>query len=143
MATTTTHANRGKSTEKKVEEFLKQLNKRSDTSYLRFPDARAARGALAAQVADFLVVSKGVPIFLEAKHLNHPRLLPKDKVSQHPVLRKFAEAGAVGLVLVEHEGLGWRVVNVLNMEFGVPSWNLAELVLHSTAEIALKSTGYF
>ncbi len=136
-------ANRGKSTEKAVTEFLKKLNVRADTAFLRFPDARSAQGFLAAQPADMLIVSKGVSIFLEIKHLNHPYRLPKAGLRQHTLLNKFAEAGAKTYVLVEHEGLGWRIVPTRALEFGVPSWDLSGLGLFTSAENALVATGLF
>ncbi len=136
-------ANRGKSTEKKVEAFLKAANSKANISYIRFPDSRSARNFLAAQPADFLAVASGTPIFIEVKHLNAPYRLPKDKVSQHAVLTKFKAAGSVCLVVVEHEGVGWRVVGIEDLEFGVPSWDLRRFPTHASAEEALKSTGYF
>ena len=130
-------ANRGKETEKEVELFLKKMNGQTKFAYSRFPDARSARGFLAAQPADFLVVCNGVVVLLEVKHTNHPYRLPKDKLSQHAMLAKFAEAGAVGLLIVHHEGLGWRIINVTRLTFGVPSWDLSKFPIYSNAESAL------
>lgn len=139
----TTCANRGKSTEKKVENFLKSLNCKANVAYLRFPDSRSARNFLAAQPADFLVICNGVPVFIESKHLNASYRLTKNKVSQHAALAKFNAAGAKALVVVEHEGVGWRAVNIEDLEFGVPSWDLRAFPLYNSAEEALKSSGYF
>ena len=136
-------ANRGKTTEKKVESALKIFNNMGSMSYLRFPDSRSARNFFSAQPSDFLVVSKGVPIFLEVKHLENPKRLPKGNLPQHATLNKFGHAGAQAILLVEHEGLGWRVVNVPDLATDVPSWDLSEVPLFDSAEAALKSTGLF
>jgi hypothetical protein len=126
-----------------VEAFLKMANAKAHIAFLRFPDSRSARGFLAAQPADFLVISRGVPIFLEVKHLKAPYRLPKDKVRQHAMLNKFNIAGSVSLVLVEHEGIGWRVVSIENLTPDVPSWDLREFPVFNSPAEALLSTGYF
>lgn len=69
-------------------------------SFHRFPDARAARGALAAQPSDFMVVRSGELTFVEVKETAEVRRLPRAKVSQYGSLLKFHFAGAKVAVLV-------------------------------------------
>lgn len=128
----------GRETEKIVSDLFREQNNRLDFAWHRFPDAKAARGALAAQPADFLVVEGGRTYFVELKALKHPYRLPRDRVSQLAVLRKFEHAGAVAIILVFHylEGV-WRMVNASNLEFDVPSWDLREVPAHTSAYEAL------
>lgn len=128
----------GKETEKMIIESLDQLNTRLDFAYHRLPDAKAARGALAAQPADF-IVSAGKGMFLEVKAIKHAFRVPKDKVRQLPVLKKFELAGMPAAIIVHHyiEGI-WRVVRPKDLEFGVPSWDISEAYGFSSADEALR-----
>ena len=104
----------GKWAEARVSEWLKNVwNRRAERSYHRYPDARAARGALAAQPADFLVSQRRVPwvpgdnaftygevTHLEVKETIEANRLPKDKLSQFGTLRMHALAGIAVRVLV-------------------------------------------
>lgn len=118
----------GKETEKLVGVVFDELNQSSSFAHHRFPDAKAARGALKAQPSDSLLVWNGVPIFLEIKALKHLYRLPSDRVTQLPVLKKFALAGAQGWVLVNHYMIQrWRIVSVDDLTFGVPSWDLSSV----------------
>src|SRR5574340_230948 len=111
----------GRETEKLVEDVLSRQNSRGDTAHLRFPDAKAARGLLKAQISDYLVVARGQSYFIEAKALKHLSRLPKDRLTQLPLLKKFQMAGASGIVLIHHYMSGvWRAVNIAHLEFGVP-----------------------
>ncbi len=96
----------GKWAEKQVQTWLES---RSATSFSfgwhRFPDARAARGALAAQPSDMLVVHTGVVMFLEIKESKETKRLPKAKVSQYGALLKFHLAGAKVAVLIFRSSL--------------------------------------
>lgn len=116
----------GKETEKLVEDVLKGWNTSQGFAYMRFADAKAARGLIKAQPADYLFVYNGTTVFLEVKALKHPKRLPKDRVTQLPTLKKFQMAGAECVVLVHHymEGI-WRLVDVSDLEPGVPSWDLS------------------
>lgn len=128
----------GKETEKMIIESLDQLNTRLDFAYHRLPDAKAARGALAAQPADF-IVSAGKGMFLEVKAIKHAFRVPKDKVRQLPVLKKFELAGMPAAIIVHHyiEGI-WRVVRPKDLEFGVPSWDISKAYGFSSADEALR-----
>ncbi len=85
---------RGKWAEKQVQDWM---TPRSDNdirfSFHRLPDARAARGALSSQPADYYVMHKGEFTHLEVKETEHPLRLPRTKVSQYGVLKKFYLAG--------------------------------------------------
>lgn len=92
---------KGKEAEKDVKTWLEARSVAdAEFAWHRFPDAKAARGALAAQPSDFLVINKGVPTFLEIKETAEERRLPKDKVSQYGALLKFHWASADVIVLV-------------------------------------------
>lgn len=92
---------RGKWAEKEATLVLETWSRKStDFAWHRFPDARAARGLLAAQPADMMVCYKGSFILLEVKECANPRRLPKSKVGQYGMLLKFWLTGAHILVLV-------------------------------------------
>lgn len=91
---------RGKWAEKQVQLWLdKTAAARWDFAYHRFPDARAARGAMAAQPSDFLVAHRN-GYLLEVKETQNSRRLPKDKLSQYGKLKMFNVAGFHVLVVV-------------------------------------------
>lgn len=101
---------RGKEAEKVVQEYLDLRASRSSFAYHRFPDARAARGALAAQPSDFLVCLDRSgwksTFFLEVKETESVRSLPVSKLRQYGKLRMFHLAGASVLVAVHHKPRG-------------------------------------
>ncbi len=134
----------GKETEKLVENLFKKWNENSIFSWHRLPDAKASRGFLAAQPADYVWWRKPYGGYLEVKACNHEFRIAKDKVRQLPLLHKHSLAGASCFVLINHYLFGtWRVVNADSLPLDVPSWDLSGFPLHDTAEAALKSTGYF
>lgn len=93
--------NAGKWAEKQTQEWLDAQSLHDSTfAFHRFPDARAARGGLASQPSDHLVVHRGVVTFLETKETKELRRLPRTKVSQIGMLLKFHLAGASVAVLV-------------------------------------------
>ena len=92
---------KGKYAEKEVQKALDTLTSaRCDFKYMRFPDARAARGLLAAMPSDYLAVFRGVTTFLEVKSTEQEKRLPKAKVSQYGYLKAFHIAGAQVLVVI-------------------------------------------
>lgn len=134
----------GKETERLVEKLLEAWNEDSRFSWHRLPDAKAARGFLAAQPADYVWWHLPHGGYLEVKACHHDYRLPKDKVRQLPLLRKHALAGARSLVLVHHYLLGkWRIMHASQLATDVPSWDLRDIPLFNSAEEALKSTGLF
>lgn len=58
-------------------------------AFHRYPDAKAARGSLAAQPADFLLSSKQIIYHLETKETQQVRRLPKSKIRQYGQLKKW------------------------------------------------------
>jgi hypothetical protein len=70
--------NLGKVAEKAVQGWLEKTSaSRRDFAFHRYPDARAARGALAAQPSDFLVAYKKLGVFhLEVKETEQQYRLP-------------------------------------------------------------------
>ncbi len=109
----------GKEAEKDAAEWLEARSLQAfDFAWHRFPDSRAARGLIGAQPSDFLVsVADGSyhnrTVYLEVKSTEMPTRLPKAKVSQYGMLRKFAWTNAEVLVLV-HQPLLQRWVYLTN-----------------------------
>lgn len=99
----------GKWAEKQTQEWLDAQSLRDSTfAFHRFPDARAARGGLASQPSDHLVVHRGVVTFLETKETKELKRLPRAKVSQIGMLLKFHLAGAsVGVLVHRTEFKDW------------------------------------
>jgi hypothetical protein len=140
---------RGKYAEKEVTKVLEGWNKLAAFAFERLPDARAARGALASQISDFLVWHK-VNIPLEVKSTEHSTrrgsyLLSASAIEQLPRLKKVAMTGAaVPFVLVYFKATDrWRVAHIDFFGYGVPSWDMSDLPEFATAKLALESTGFF
>lgn len=128
----------GKETEKLVEDVLRDQNRFVEFAWHRLPDAKAARGALAAQPADYLIACRGRGFFLEVKALKHEFRLPKDRVSQLPTLKKFGLAGVSGLVMIHHYTIGqWRIVPASSMQTDVPSWDLSSWPTYASPQLAM------
>lgn len=96
----------GKQAEKDVAVWLETCSQQdAGFAWLRFPDARSAMGRVAAQPADYLVsvaVEDGLnrTVYLEVKETANPSRLPKAKIGQYGMLRKFYWTNAHVLVLV-------------------------------------------
>lgn len=135
---------RGKPTEKLVEDVLKRFNASANFAYFRLPDSRSARSFIKANPADFLYRCGEYAGFIEAKATEHAYRLPTSKVSQIQTLHKFALAGSDDLVIVHHtvENV-WRCVAVKHLPLGVPSWDLREFDTYGSAEEALRSSFWF
>ena len=133
----------GKETEAIIEALFKEMNNRQDFAWHRMPDAKAARGRIKAQPADYIYRHGTHSGFLEVKALKHPYRLPAERVTQLPTLLKWELAGSSDAVLVHHymQGL-WRVVFPNELTLGVPSWDLSNHHGFASAEDALRSTGY-
>lgn len=142
MAKSKSIEDRGKWAEGKVHDFLKSFNKFSSTfDFQRMPDARAARGALAKQVADFEIFD-GYHGVVEVKETEHDYRIPKAKISQIPRMRKRANAGGKIIVVVYHSNIDkWRMPSAefLLAEHVGASWDLSDFLLFDTAEAALKT----
>ncbi len=132
----------GKFAERMVQLWLtKESDTNSAFAFHRFPDARAARGALAAQPSDHLVVHRGEVTFLETKESAEKTRLPKAKVSQYGSLLKFHLAGARVLVIVHRAHFSdWIVFHNRHLFFidDTPaSFPFAGLPTYPTAAAAL------
>lgn len=95
----------GKWAEKEVGKWLDARSQaHSDFAFHRYPDARAARGALTSQPADFVIGCRtalgSAAIHLEVKETAQERRLPKSKISQYGALLKFHWAGFRTLLVV-------------------------------------------
>lgn len=136
---------RGKSEEKIVGEILARWNaKYAHFAYTKLADARAARGAIKAQLCDFIVHVPDHFVMLEVKSTAHEFRLAKDKLSQLPNMKKWIDAGATGFALIHHSTLfQWRIVDLSLIATGEPSWDLREFRLYPSAEAALTATGLF
>lgn len=136
---------RGKFAEKEVLDFLARWNtSNAHFAFEKLADARAARGAIKAQISDFILQLGGREnprfIILEVKETTHHFRIAKDKLAQLPRIRKWYHAGAEGVMLIYHRGLqGWRVVDLSTLELGVPSWDLRRYDLFDNAEGALNA----
>lgn len=113
----TRHADRGKAAEKLVQDWLEARSQaQASFAYHRYPDARAARGTLPAQPADYLVSQPGKPVHLEVKECANALRLPKDKVSQYGKLKMFSLAGFRTFVLIYRSALSdWVFLNELDL----------------------------
>jgi len=107
----------GKWAERQVQVWLDAESKANAAfAFHRFPDARAARGALASQPSDHLTVHRGEVTFLETKETAELRRLPKSKISQWGTLLKFHWAGARVLVIVHRsEFQDWVVLQGIDL----------------------------
>jgi hypothetical protein len=100
----------GKWAEAEVQAWLEKASASSS------PDARAARGALAAQPADYLVSFQSKPIHLEIKETENAGRLPRSKIRQYGVLKKWWWAGIEPYVLVWCSTLGmWYVLRAADL----------------------------
>lgn len=120
-------ANRGKASEDVFKKWAKAKSDSTfDFAFYRYPDAHA--GSLVSAPADFMIMHKGLMSLIEIKEINHEFRLPVKNFRPDQVarMRKFALAGAGGLVLIYFKPVGkWRAVPVdyfLNPEGA--SWNL-------------------
>lgn len=86
------------------EETEKWLKAKSDANigfaWHRYPDSKAARGALAPQPADILVAYGGKGIHVEVKKTDQITRLPLSKIRQYGKLKMFHEAGFRTIILI-------------------------------------------
>lgn len=137
-------ANLGKWAETQVQAWLTERSSGDwRFAFHRYPDARAARGALAAQPADFLVSdpARGTS-HLEVKETAQRHRLPRAKVSQWGALYKFHLAGIPAYVLVYRNTCkDWVVLTAPDLHFNrdacPPSFPLEGLASFPTHQKAL------
>src|SRR5574343_1930479 len=134
---------KGKFAEKEVQKVLDGFTIHNyDFKAMRFPDAHAARGFLAAMPSDYLAVFRGVTTFIEVKSTEQEKRLPKAKVSQYGYLKAFHLAGANVLVIV-HQPLLQRWVyltgeQLFSYETCPASFPLTNLPTFASAKEALE-----
>jgi len=134
----------GNETEKAVEDVFADMNKSQSFAWHRLADAKAGRGRIAAQPADYAYRHHPHAGYIEVKALKHDYRLPASRLTQLPVLHKWDLAGAESFVLVHHYMLGkWRITDTRGLNTGVPSWDLRDEPLFDTPREALVSTGCF
>ena len=88
----------------------------ADFVYHRYPDAKAARGALAAQPADYLVSSDGRIFHLEVKETKQVHRLPKAKIRQYGMLLKWHWGNIAPIVLIyQSETKLWTYLSAVQL----------------------------
>lgn len=137
----------GKWAEKEVQTWLEDMsNATFNFCYHRYPDAKAARGTLAAQPADFLVATptphKSPATHLEVKETKQETRLPKAKISQYGKLKMFDDAGFNTIVLIYRSSLkDWvylRSRELFHFDECPPSFLLSDRPSFPTASAALE-----
>lgn len=92
---------KGKWAEKQARDWMEARSaKVAAFVYHRYPDAKAARGALAAQPADYLVSANKVIYHLETKETKQINRLPKGKIKQFGQLLKWWIGGITPYVVI-------------------------------------------
>lgn len=138
---------KGKWAEKKVSDWLKARSEAdAQFAWHRYPDASAARGALANQPADFLIgrswSGNREACHLEVKETKQERRLPKDKISQYGKLKLFDEAGFRTIVLIYRSTLNdWvylRRRELFHFDEVPPSFPIFDRPTFPTAAAALE-----
>jgi hypothetical protein len=129
--------NPGKYLEDQAEKHMKKITD-SNFRYRRLPDAKAARGALAAQPADFFLAKEGQGIHLECKSDGSlTSRLPR--FSQEAEMRAWALAGVQGYVLVHFYNPNvFHLVDIRDLAPGKPSWKLKGFPIYESVEEALR-----
>ena len=123
----------------------KWAEKNSTFDWQRMPDARAARGALAAQVADFEIFRAGKHGVIEVKEVQHDFRLPRTRIKQLPRIRKRMMAGGVGIILIYHSTTEqWRLPNMKAIlgDRGA-SWDFSDEITYNSAAEALDNHPFF
>lgn len=144
MATKSSRGDLGKRAERLVQDWLENKSA-SDLAfaYHRYPDARAARGALANQPADFEVAYSPFCFNLEVKTTANPNRLPRSKVSQWATLRKFDKAGKQAYIVIHRSAHDdWVVLDsaaLFNHDEAPASFPFSGLQSYPSAAAALES----
>lgn len=135
-----------KDAEDEVADFLRDLSDREATfAFHRYPDARSAGGRLGKQPSDWIVCrlqgQQKLHWHLEAKETASTDRIPKSKIRQYGMLRKFWWAGVTPLVLVKRSPVGDWVVLGANELFSFdecpPSFRINKLKTYPSAAAAL------
>jgi len=142
------NADPGKWAEGEVHDYLNNVNlRRHDFDYERLPDARAAMGRVAAQVADFAFYTPQHHGVIEVKETENEFRLPVSKIRQIARIKKRYHAGGKVSIVVYQSRLDlWRLIEgyqFANLDALPPSFDLAVYPMFASAEDALESTGWF
>lgn len=107
----------------------------------RYPDTKAARNYVTAQPSDFEIVWDGVPFKLEVKESGEKTRLPRSRIGQWAVLRKFWLAKARVIVLVYRTDLNHWVYfggkDLFSHDVPPNSYPFSGMAVFETAEEAL------
>lgn len=136
----TSRANRGKYAEKKVQDHLKNIERRFyQFSSERLPDARAAMGRFKSMAADFAWYCPGLHGLIECKETEHDFRLPKAAVPQLTRMKlRILSGGTCYLVIYHSELKKWRCIDVNDMEIiERGSWDFRDHPLYDTLDEAL------
>lgn len=137
-------ANRGKSAEKKVRDYLKKVDERLlNWDFERLSDARSAGGRGAKiVVGDYAIFNPAFHGVIEVKEIAHDYRIPAANITQLPKLRKRALAGGHCYVLVLHTTTGkWRRILATDLELrNTGSWDLRPYPEYDSLEDALPIT---
>jgi len=117
---------RGKVSEQAVQKVLVAIQKKDVTfDFDRLLDARAAGRIIPAQVADYLLFSKGKSATLEVKGLKKGFRLTKAAFPQRPRMLRREKAGCSGFALVHTlENDEWMLAEIAEFATLQPSWKL-------------------
>lgn len=141
-------SDRGKWAEKQARDWLEARSANSfKFSFHRYPDSKAARGALAAQPSDYVTsdMTSGTPKIrhIEVKETAVENRLPKTKVRQYGMLLKFHWAGIAAFVVVYRSAHNnWIVLGAHELfayEVCPPSFDMRELTTYPTCAAAMRS----
>lgn len=141
-------ANRGKSTETHVANYLKEYDSlNQDFDWERKYDAHSAGGRFQRQCYDFAFFGPGVHGGIEVKEVKHDYRVPHQNFGTDQVAKLWKRqlAGGEVIVLVHHSTTGyWRPVelSVFRKREG-GSWDLRPYPAYANCREALDSTGVF
>jgi hypothetical protein len=139
---------RGKNAERLVKSALDKLNEEIfEFAWHRYPDTRASRGMIAAQPCDYLLSCAGYAHHLEVKEIEDEKEMrfPRKRLTQLPLLTKFAHAGIDFGVLIYHSRRReWRFIyERVFLANDAPSLDLAAFPAYPNArEALLKESGW-
>ncbi len=130
--------NRGKNLESCVKNYLDDKMKKPSNWYYRFPDARACRGALGKQPADFLLIISGSYALLDPKELSKgKRINIKSRLTQKEKMKRFAMAGGSGYFLIHFIELNiYSVLSVGELYAAIDSSDVKSIHVDDTTHFS-------
>lgn len=141
-------ANRGKSAEDAVKDYLKAYDERTHKfDWHRNYDAHTAGGRFPRQTGDFEFYMPGIHGVIEVKEVNHAFRLPHKNYDANKVAKVYKRtlAGGHATVLVYFTPIDkWRITGLLPYRTRTGgSWDLSAIPVHDSAAAALDSLGLF